>query len=205
MSALLVAGVITSLLANILLLAAVLGLARELGVLLARSGPPHAKASAHGPEVGTVIDAFSVVGIDGTQRHARPSKSTSNLLLFTSPTCPICQSLLPSLVVFAKAYKGVINTTVVGIKRTSDDNDVADYINRFKRHGMVFTVSQELHERLGVTMTPYAILLDNANTIRSIGIVNSLEHLESLVTVESHVDMRRELILSDSELSSQHA
>lgn len=178
-------GVSLSLVANFVLLVLLLGLAREVGVILTRMRPDTALPTSIGPELGTKVETFTLDGFAGEKRIIRPSKSAMNLLLFISPTCPVCEELLPSLVTFAKSYKGYIH--VSAISRHDDEKD-RDRAAQLAKAGILLTSDPDLNARMGVSSYPFAILLDSDNVVTARGIVNSLEQIESLVSIERFVD-----------------
>ena len=46
--------------------------------------------------------------------------------------------------------------------------------------GIPFVLSEDLGRAFGVSKLPYAVLIDEAGRVASLGLVNSREHLESL-------------------------
>src|SRR6267378_1212103 len=79
------------------LLAVVLALTRQLGVLHERIAPVGALMLNRGLAVGEQAPAMDVVDLAGAHvRLGSPrNDGKSTLLLFVSPTCPVCKSLLP--------------------------------------------------------------------------------------------------------------
>ena len=105
-----------------------------------------------------------------------PTKKPT-LIMFVSPTCPICKDLVPMAVSMAKSEKLEL---VFG----SDGGQTAkheDYIKRMKIEDYPYVVSMDLGMKYEVGKLPYAVLLDDKGVLRSKGLVNSREHLESLV------------------------
>src|SRR2546430_14141876 len=81
------------------LLVVVLALTRQLGVLHERIAPAGALMLNRGLAVGERAPLFEVVDLDGRslQLGAARADGKSTLLLFVSPTCPVCKSLLPAV------------------------------------------------------------------------------------------------------------
>ncbi len=79
------------------LLAVVLALTRQLGVLHERIAPVGALMLNRGLAVGEKAPAVDVDDLNGGRLKvgAPRSDGKSTLLLFVSPTCPVCKSLLP--------------------------------------------------------------------------------------------------------------
>ncbi|MCY4269299.1 MAG: hypothetical protein OXE80_03900, partial [Gammaproteobacteria bacterium] len=89
----------------------VLALARQVGVLHERVAPAGALLPTNGPKVGELTKAMELatlaggsVTIGGTQ--SAPAARAAMLVLFISPTCPVCKSLVPTAKSLAKAEPG---------------------------------------------------------------------------------------------------
>lgn len=159
----------------------VFGLARQVGVLHERVAPMGAMANDHGPEVGEMAPSLVVATLTGERiRLGGPNaRSRSRLLLFVSPTCPVCKKLLPIARSFAGAER--LDVLLVG------DGDVADQqamIEQFSLQDLPYVNSPEVGMTFQVGKLPYAILIDAEGVLRAKGLVNSREHLESLVVAE---------------------
>jgi methylamine dehydrogenase accessory protein MauD len=99
----------------------------------------------------------------------------SRLLLFVSPTCPVCKKLLPIAKSFAGGEK--LDVALVG------DGDLAEQLQMIESHGLqrvTYLNSPQVGMAFQVGKLPYAILIDEEGVIRAKGLVNSREHLESL-------------------------
>ena len=161
------------------LLAVVLALTRQLGVLHERITPVGALMLNKGLTVGEQAPEMDVVALDGTHMKvgtARPD-GKSTLLLFVSPTCPVCKSLLPVVKSSGKDERDWLNVILA-----SDGNP--DEHREFARAnglgGVPYVVSAPLGMTYQVSRLPFAALLDEAGVLRARGLVNSREHLESL-------------------------
>src|SRR3984885_5634667 len=79
------------------LLAVVLALTRQLGVLHERIAPVGALMLNRGLAVGDKAPVLDVPDLNGATMRIGESRADgkSLLLLFVSPTCPVCKSLLP--------------------------------------------------------------------------------------------------------------
>jgi methylamine dehydrogenase accessory protein MauD len=168
--------VITLLLALLLF-----GLARQVGVLHERVAPMGAMTSDRGPAVGEPAPSIAALTLAGERIEiGGPSAGArSRLLLFVSPTCPVCKKLLPIARSFASAER--LEVLLVG------DGDVAAQramIGEFALESVPYVNSPQLGMAFRVGKLPYAILVDAAGVIRAKGLVNSREHLESLIVAE---------------------
>jgi methylamine dehydrogenase accessory protein MauD len=171
---------------NILLWVAVIALAitvyaltRQIGVLYERVAPAGAlamnkklKPGEAAPEMAlqTLNSKLVVVG-------GKPQDGKSQLLFFASPDCPVCKTLMPALTWAARHEADWLSLVI------ASDGEKQDHQAYVKTHGLdnfPYVVSELLGKTYGVAKLPYAVLIDEAGKIASIGIVNSREHLDSL-------------------------
>ena len=157
---------------------ALLALARQVGVLHIRVAPAGALTTSGGPAVGDAtikIDARSIDGAPvtvGGHAHGTPLR----LLMFVSAQCPLCKAIIPMAKSFARDER--VALTFVG------DDDVAAQRAMIAQLGLetyMFVNGPDVGQAFGVAKLPFAVLLDAEGTILSKGLVNSREHLESLV------------------------
>lgn len=161
----------------LVLIFAVIALARQIGILHTRLAPAGALMTTAGPKVGQKAPELALVDIKGMPLTIGGPTKKSKLIMFVSPTCPICKDLVPMAVSMAKSEKLEL---VFG----SDGGQTAkheDYIKRMKIEDYPYVVSMDLGMKFEVGKLPYAVLLDEKGVLRSKGLVNSREHLESLV------------------------
>jgi methylamine dehydrogenase accessory protein MauD len=129
-----------------------------------------------------------------------PSK-LAQMILFVSPTCPICKDLVPIAKDMAKADRVDLVFASDGGER--DTHDV--YIKRMKLEKYPYIVSLELGMKFEVGKLPYAVLIDSAGVLRSKGLVNSREHLESLVlAMESGYESIQDYLIKEERIG-EHA
>ena len=88
----------------LLLVIAVLALARQVGVLHMRVAPAGALTTAGGPAVGNVAPAVPALTLEGrTQTIGGGAPGVPlRLLMFVSATCPLCKALIPMAKSFAR-------------------------------------------------------------------------------------------------------
>ena len=162
----------------LLLGVAVLALARQVGVLHMRVAPAGALTTAGGPSVGNVAPAIPALTLDGRQQvigGAAPGEKL-RLLMFVSATCPLCKALIP----MAKSFARDERTTLIFV----GDDEPQVQRAMIAQHGLddyLFINGPDVGQAFSVGKLPYAVLLDADGTILSKGLVNSREHLESLV------------------------
>jgi methylamine dehydrogenase accessory protein MauD len=165
--------------AVVVLAVAVLALARQVGVLHERIAPVGALALGRGPQTGESSPRLTVrTFAGGTVEIGGPQpEGPLRLLFFVSPTCPICKSLLPTVKVFAQSER--LDLLLVG------DGDEDQQRQMAQRHSIDlghFANAPEVGRAFQVAKLPYAVLISAAGVIVAQGLVNSREHLESLVT-----------------------
>ncbi|MES1974944.1 MAG: methylamine utilization protein MauD [Pseudomonadota bacterium] len=157
---------------------ALLALARQVGVLHMRVAPAGALTTAGGPSVGSGAPAIPAVSLDGTKAMiggALPGVPL-RLLMFVSATCPLCKALIP----MARSFAHDERVTLIFVG--DDEPQVQrDMIARHGLGGYQFINGPDVGQAFAVGKLPYAVLLDENGVILSKGLVNSREHLESLV------------------------
>jgi methylamine dehydrogenase accessory protein MauD len=157
----------------------VLALVRQLGVLHERIAPAGALMLNRGLTVGERAPMVDVVALDGERRRLGEPRDDgrSTLLVFISPTCPVCKSLLPILQSGRRAERDWLEIIL------ASDGEVAQHLEFARRNGLLelpYVLSAPLGRSFQVSRLPYAALLDEAGVLRARGLVNSREHLESL-------------------------
>lgn len=165
----------TAVIVQALLIAA---LARQVGILHERIAPAGALTLHQNVNVDEVASPMTVTTMDGAAIEIGGKRDgRSQLLFFASPDCPVCKSLLPVVRSAATAEADWLDIVIAG------DGSKADYQRLIGQHGLngIPTVlSEALGRAFGVSKLPYAVLLDEAGRVASLGLVNSREHLESL-------------------------
>lgn len=174
----LIVGQVLSWLVIIALVVALLALARQVGVLHMRVAPAGALQTSGGPAVGGKAPAVPAHTLEGKDVIVGgPAEDVPlRLLMFVSATCPLCKGLIPAARSFAKDER--VELTFVG------DDDAQVQRGLIAAQGLEnyhFINGPEVGQAFEVGKLPYAVLLDSDGTILSKGLVNSREHLESLV------------------------
>lgn len=156
----------------------VAALARQVGVLHERIAPAGALTLHQNVKVGetpTQLELETVGG--GSVTIGGKRQGRSQLLFFAAPDCPICKGLLPVLRLSAKDEADWLDVILAG------DGNEAAYRAMVAEHGLEGTplvLSEALGRSFGVSKLPYAVLIDDAGRLASLGLINSREHLESL-------------------------
>lgn len=174
----LIVGQVLSWVVIVALVVALLALARQVGVLHMRVAPAGALQTSGGPAVGgkaPAVPARTLQGADvivGGPASGVPLR----LLMFVSATCPLCKGLIPAARSFARDER--LELTFVG-----DDDPAAQHglVAAQGLEGYRFVNGPDVGQAFAVGKLPYAVLLDADGVILSKGLVNSREHLESLI------------------------
>ena len=165
----------------IVLALVVLALARQVGILHERVAPAGALQPTNGPKVGELTEAMSIADITGsTVTVGGPNADgKTTLVMFTSPTCPVCKSLVPTAKSLAKAEKNRLQLVFA-----SDGDSVEQhqaYVKDLDLDSYPYVLSQKLGMSFAVSKLPFAVLIGADGTLQSKGLVNTREHLESLI------------------------
>ena len=160
----------------------VLALARQIGVLHERIAPLGALLTGGGPEVGDQAPEVLARLLDGSyfSLGQRLDADKSQLLLFIAANCPICKKIIPLAKSVAEAER--LELIFVG------DAEAAEQRILISKHGLEgyrFVNGPELGTSLHVGQLPYGVLVNDAGVIAAKGLVNTREHLESLVVAKS--------------------
>jgi methylamine dehydrogenase accessory protein MauD len=157
----------------------VFALARQIGVLHDRIAPTGALMLAKGLTVGETAPVVPVTDLDGRPRRigAERADGRNTLVMFVSPTCPVCKTLLPVLKASARGEQSWLDIVL------ASDGSPAEHAEFRKKHGLAqlpYVLSPALGIAYQINRLPYAVLLDEQGTVLARGLVNSREHLESL-------------------------
>ena len=159
----------------------VLALARQVGILHERVAPAGALMPTSGPKVGELTEAISIADINGhTVTVGGPSTDHMNtLIMFISPTCPVCKSLVPTAKSLASSERNRLNLVF------ASDGDKLErhqaYTNDLNLDKYPYVLSEKLGMSFEVSKLPFAVLIGVDGTLQSKGLVNTREHLESLI------------------------
>ena len=167
----------------VVLCGVVVALARQIGVLYERVAPAGALMLGRGPAVGEPAPVVAAPALGGgTVEIGGPSADgRRTLLFFVSPTCPVCKTLLPVVRSLVRAERGRLRVVL------ASDGPVEEHELFVRTHELddfPYVLSPTLGITYQVGKLPYAVLLDGAGVIRSKGLVNTREHLESLLEAD---------------------
>jgi methylamine dehydrogenase accessory protein MauD len=155
----------------------ILALVRQIGVLYERVAPAGALMVGSGPKVGEAAPIVTVTDLSDRLGGVGGERNRSTLLFFLSPTCPVCKTLLPVLKSVGRSEHKWLD---IALASDGARTDHEAFVREHGLGGFPYLLSAELGIAYRVAKLPYAMLIDSAGVIRSAGLVNTREHLESL-------------------------
>jgi len=163
----------------IVLALVVLALSRQVGVLHERVSPAGALMPTQGPKVGesTLPETYrDLAGSELSVGGAAPD-GRATLVLWISPTCPVCKALVPTAVSLAEAERLRLVFASDGDRPEAHQA----YVRELRIAAYPYVISQPLGMRFAVSKLPFAALIGADGVLGGKGLVNTREHLESLV------------------------
>jgi methylamine dehydrogenase accessory protein MauD len=156
-----------------------LALTRQLGVLHERIAPAGALMINRGPAIGEAVAVLDVLDLQGRELRigAARADGRSTLLLFVSPTCPVCKALLP---VVTSSRQQERNWLDVVLASDGEPAEHRQFVQEQELQDCTYVLSPALGLSYQVNRLPFAALIDQGGVLRARGLVNSREHLESL-------------------------
>ncbi|HSD11436.1 MAG TPA: methylamine dehydrogenase accessory protein MauD [Candidatus Binatia bacterium] len=157
-----------------------LALLRQVGVLHERVAPLGALTLDKGPKEGEAAPRFDLfdLGRRAVTIGGENTQGRSTLLFFLSPTCPVCKKMLPILKSLARSEEKWLSILFAsdGAREEHERFIEAQSLAEFP-----YVLSHELGMTFRVGKLPYAVLIDEAGVVRAKGLINTREHLESLI------------------------
>lgn len=187
----------------IALVVVVIALARQVGLLHERVSPAGALLPTNGPKVGEVTAPMDLRGLNGepvrlggVDPDGRPT-----LVLWVSPTCPVCRALVPT----ARSLSSHEKLRLV----FASDGDTLErhraYVASLDIENYPYVLSQALGVGYAVGKLPFAALIGADGILKSKGLVNNREHLESLVqSMESGIPSLQDYVRIAESESARH-
>lgn len=160
-----------------LLFIAFIALSRQVGILFERISPVGAMINNNGPQLGETPKPMTLMSLNQGEITLGGAQAKSTLVLFVSPSCPICKVLLPLINSLQKAETRWLNVVLA-----SDGDEAAQraLIAQHKLDAIPYVLSQELGVAYRIAKLPFSVLMDEQGQIVSKGLINSREQLESL-------------------------
>jgi methylamine dehydrogenase accessory protein MauD len=161
-------------------------LARQIGVLHQRIAPAGALTLRQPLAIGGTAPELALTALDGSVvKIGGVRAGRSQLLLFVSPGCTICEVLLPAVRSAQVAERAWLDI-VLASDGAADQHE--SFVREKNLSKFPYVVSEHLGRSYGVAKLPYAVLIDELGRLTATGLVNTREHLESLfVAKESGV------------------
>jgi len=163
----------------IVLFLVVLTLARQVGLLHGRLRPTGALMANAGPEVGEQAPEINATDLHGQEVSLGSNRGKKTLLVFVSATCRSCDDLVPAVRSIWKSERAALDLLLVGL--SGDEIANREFIARHKLGNIPYVLSRSLGLAYRVTSPPYSVLIDEQGVVRAKGVVNHIEHLESLL------------------------
>ncbi|MEX2158490.1 MAG: redoxin domain-containing protein [Dehalococcoidia bacterium] len=162
-------------------------LLRQLGVIYLGTAQAVAR---DGLSQGQRAPEFSLPGLDGAPVALAALRGLPLLLVFGSPSCGPCKTLVPELNVFAGEKAGELR--VLFLSR-GDVEDTRRFVQELDvRVPVAVYPDERLAEQYKVRVTPFAFLLDGEGVVRAKGLANNRQHLDLLLrqAAEGHTPGR---------------
>lgn len=165
--------------AAILVLAVVcIALARQVGVLHQRIAPAGALSLRQPLTFGESVPEMNLTALDGAVVKIGGARAgRSQLLMFLSPDCTVCEALLPAVRSAQAAERSWLDIVLAS---DGESDKHAQFVRDKGLSKFPYVISEHLGRTFGVAKLPYAALIDEAGKLTATGLVNTREHLESL-------------------------
>ena len=133
----------------------------------------------NGPKVGELTAAMDLHGLTGEPVRVGGAvpEGLATLLLWVSPTCPVCKALVPTARSLATHERYRLVFASDGGKPESH----RAYVKSLGIEKYPYVLSQALGVSYAVSKLPFAALIGADGILKSKGLVNTRDHLESLV------------------------
>lgn len=155
-----------------ILVAAVLLMYRQFGLTYLNS---RRHLDAQGPDLGSKMQAVEVTSSAGSTEHLgwtrKEAAQSYTFSIFATPACEICSRLIPEMDDLARAWPEVGFVWIDGVRAHSTVNRVVD---RRLSEWRTFTGDPTMvHARLGVTATPFGVLILADGTVVNKALINT--------------------------------
>ncbi|HMK86045.1 MAG TPA: redoxin domain-containing protein [Steroidobacteraceae bacterium] len=155
-----------------------IALARQVGVLHQRLAPAGALALSQPLKLGEAAPEMNLIALDGSAvKIGGVRGGRSQMLLFISPECTVCEALLPAVRSAQSAERRWLEIVL------ASDGDREIHARFVADKGLAkfpYVLSEHLGRSYAVAKLPYAVLIDEVGRLSATGLVNTREHLESL-------------------------
>lgn len=153
----------------------VVALARQIGLLHSRLPPSGALVTNAGPPIGSNAAPLELPRMEGGV--TRVDAGLPAMLVFILPSCGVCSKIVGDLKALERRER--IRVFVASLTQDADSNRA--FVASAGLTPMTLYLGADLAARWGISSTPQAVVLDALGVVRSKGIVNNLEQIESLL------------------------
>lgn len=177
----------------------VFALTRQVGILHERVAPAGALQPTNGPKVGELTTAMELRSLAGESLSigGADSAGLASFVLFISPSCPVCKSLVPTAQSLVNSEKSRMRLIFAsdGAETEADLQRHRDYVRDLAISDYPYIISQALGMNYQVSKLPFALLIGADGTLQSKGLVNTREHMESLIeSMDSGISTVQEFV-----------
>lgn len=157
-------------------------LSRQVGILFERVSPLGALVTDAGPTIGGEAPQFTLPSLtsDALISIGGPA-ARSTLLFFLSPNCPVCKKLLPILRSLAAAEDSSLRLVLAS---DGDQNEHRAFAEQHQLERFPYVISTPMGLAFRVSRLPFAVLIGADGIVKSKGLVNNREQLESLLNAQ---------------------
>ena len=148
---------------------------RQIGIMHLRLGGGGAMALPAGPPIGEPAPAFASRDTRGNLIESPWHSGRNSLLVFVSPGCGACPEVIPSIRAIRRADRRRTEILLVSNAPGESNEDYA------RKSLCPVIVDGEVVASYAMDATPYGIAIDHQGVVRAKGVVNQIEHLESLL------------------------
>jgi methylamine dehydrogenase accessory protein MauD len=157
-----------------------LALVRQLGILHERLAPIGVLSVGAGLKVGERAPSLDVSDLEGAVRHVAGQRADgkSTLLMFLSPTCPVCKTLLPLVRSSARGEESWLEIWLAGDGEAGAAREfsVAQGLSAFP-----YLVSAPLAISYQVSRLPYVAVIDGDGILRARAAIEDGDQLSGLL------------------------
>lgn len=136
-----------------------------------------------GLPLGREAPDFSAPDLEGRAVSLAGFRGQPLLLIFGSPTCGPCRTLIPDLNVFAEERRQELRVLFMSRGEVAETQRFASEFG--VRVPIATHPDEELPTKFQVRVTPFAFLLDGDGVIRAKGLANNRDHLDLLLRMAS--------------------
>jgi methylamine dehydrogenase accessory protein MauD len=159
----------------------VFALTRQVGILHERIAPAGALMPTSGPKVGELTQTLELTALNAGAVTIGGLDKTglATFILYVSPTCPVCKSLVPTAQMLVQSESKRMRLILA-----SDGDEISShqrYCEDMNLTNTPYVLSEELGRTFEVSKLPFAVLIAADGTLRGKGLVNTREHMESLI------------------------